>query len=289
MLPRTFQHIPGIRQRSERNLWNAGIVHWDLFRSRIPPRHNRRVVEETLDASAEALARGDAAYFGRLLPQRESWRIYREYHEQAAYLDIETTGSIRGADAITCISVATRRGVRTFVKDRNLQEFPDAIRDAPILVTFNGAGFDIPFLMHHFGDDLFDRHAHFDVCVALRRAGRSGGLKKIEKELGVPREDDFDGVDGGFAVWLWQAHRAGDPRALPTLERYCSEDVLGLPALAARAANELLGATPFAGELPPLPVPRRMNCYMSYSATLLNEMRVLRMQQDPDGPPEASM
>jgi uncharacterized protein YprB with RNaseH-like and TPR domain len=138
-------------------------------------------------------------------------------------------------------------------------------------VTFNGSAFDLPFLRDAFGPEPFERAAHFDVCVALRRLGCRGGLKRLESELGVPRDEGLIGVDGRLAVDFWHRHRMGDARAMPTLERYCAEDVLGLPALAAIAANGLLATTPFAASLPALAVPRRIESALPFSRDLVSE------------------
>lgn len=278
MLRRSFQHLPGIRQRSERNLWDSGIQNWQQVRKHCPSRINSDDFARAVSESETALEARDIAYFGRTVPSRESWRIFREVSEHSAFIDIETTGALRTTDSVTCIAVATHRGVRTFIKDRNLEEFPGAIRDTPMIVTFNGNAFDLPFLKQTFGNDIFINHAHYDASIALRRIGFAGGLKKIEKQLCVPREQGLDGVDGMFAVLLWKLYKNGDERALPTLERYCAEDVLGLPALAAHAANELLKQTPFAGELAPLPIPGRMECYLPYSRNLIEELQSLKSQ-----------
>lgn len=272
MLQHSFQHLPGIRHRTEQNLWNNGYKYWKSLRGYHPPRTTQIQFDKAIDASERAFERGDICYFGGVMPPREMWRVYHEYHESAGYLDIETTGATRDADSITCIALATRRGVRTFVKDRNLEEFADAIRDIPLLVTFNGASFDLHFLAAAFGEELIRSRAHFDICPALRRLGHGGGLKKIEKLLDVPRDEGLDGLTGAAAVWLWSMYQMGDARALPTLERYCSEDVLGLPALAAMACNELLKTTPFADSVAPLPVPRRTECYLPYSRELIREI-----------------
>jgi hypothetical protein len=276
VLRHTFQQLPGVRERTERKLWQSGILHWSDLGGYAPPRVARAEFDEAIERTRAAWETQDCAWFGANLPAKEAWRLYHNWFEHAAYLDIETTGSSRSADAITCVAVATRRGIRMFTKDRNLDEFPEAIRDAPILVTFNGQTFDLPFLRAAFGEDVFDRHAHFDVCIALRRLGHRGGLKRIEKELCVPRDDGLDGVDGSLAVEFWHRHRLGDPRALPTLERYCAEDVLGLPAIAALATNALLGQTPFVESLPAVPVPRRIESYMSYSRELVAECLLAR-------------
>lgn len=282
MISRTFQHLPGIGQRTERNLWNDGIIAWSGIRDRCPSRFSRNAFLAAIDRSEEALASRDIAYFGRSFPAREAWRIYYENSTRASFIDIETTGSARGVDSITCIAVATNDRLQMFVKGRNLADFPDAIGNTPMIVTFNGTSFDLPFLKDTFGPHLFARHAHFDVCHALRRIGFSGGLKKIEVDAAIPRAPMLDGIDGMAAVWLWQRHLAGDSRAVAALERYCSEDVLGLPALAAIAANGLLQQTPFHDEIKPLPVPRRIEAGMPCAPEILEEFRHLKYRTGAD-------
>jgi len=276
VLVHTFQHLPGIRDRLERKLWARGFVTWHDLAEFTPSRADVREFRKMLDASDVAMEKGDAAFFGRRLPSREAWRVYREFSRHAVFVDIETTGSSRSSDAVTCIAVADHRGVRTFVRDRNLAEFPEAIRDASMIVTFNGAAFDLPFLATAFPAVRFEEYAHFDVCVGLRRLRVRGGLKRIEQDLGLPRDEGLAGVDGWLAVDLWHRHRGGDPRALPTLERYCAEDVLGLPALAAITANRMLELTPFSSTLEPLPVPKRIESFRPYSRELVREIVDLR-------------
>lgn len=276
MLARSFLHLPGIGERTERKLWERGVASWAELRRQPAGRVPAWALEAALDETERAWSARDAGWFGAALPQRQAWRVYREFRDDAAYVDIETTGSSRGSDSVTCIAVADRRGVRTFVRGRNLEAFPTDIRDYAMVVTFNGAAFDLPFLRDAFPGLTFERQAHFDLCPALRKLGHRGGLKRIEKELGVPRDEGLDGVDGWIAVDLWARHLGGDPRALPTLERYCAEDVLGLPALAALAANSSLGATPFAAELEPLPVPRRIEAYLPFSRAIVADALAAR-------------
>lgn len=280
MLRHTFQHLPGIRERGERRLWLAGALRWADLTEFLPSRTDPGRFRTALAESEAAWTRGDAAWFGKRLPSRESWRIHRDYHEDAGYLDIETTGPSQSADSTTCVAVAYRGAVRTFVKGRDLDELPHFLHRCKLLVTFNGQTFDLPFLRREFGEEAFEGLAHFDVCIALRRLGRRGGLKRLERELGVPRDGAFDGIDGSHAVDLWARHLTGDRRALSTLERYCAEDVLGLPALAHLASNALLAETPFAECLTPLKVPARIPCDLPYSSDLAEELREARRPRD---------
>ena len=49
--------------------------------------------------------------------------------------------------------------------------------------------------------------------ASLLQLGFSGGLKAIERRLGLVREDDVIGLDGRDAVVLWAAHCNGDESA----------------------------------------------------------------------------
>ena len=49
-------------------------------------------------------------------------------------------------------------------------------------------------------------------------------------------------ADGWTAVLLWRRHLRGDERALPTLLRYCAEDIVALQPLARIAYNRHLDA-----------------------------------------------
>ena len=57
-----------------------------------------------------------------------------------------------------------------------------------------------------------------------------GGLKEVERKLGIKRE--LTGIDGRMAVQLWLDYQSsGDRRFLTTLLKYNREDILNLKAL----------------------------------------------------------
>jgi uncharacterized protein YprB with RNaseH-like and TPR domain len=53
-----------------------------------------------------------------------------------------------------------------------------------------------------------------------------GGLKVVERVLGIPRRTD--GLDGADAMRLWEEWRRGDGRSLRKLLRYNEDDVVNL-------------------------------------------------------------
>jgi hypothetical protein len=220
-------------------------------------------------ASIEALQRRDFAWFGRLCGGREAWRWLSELAGRCLYLDIETTGLGAGADDVTVIGCWDGREARLFVRDQDLGQFPLFVRDYDLLVTYNGATFDAPFLRASF-PGLKLPPVHLDLRYPLAALGYRGGLKVIEQVAGLGRESELLAVDGYTAVLLWQRHRRGDARALPTLKRYCLEDVLSLEPLAHLVYNRLAAEMPL--DLPLLEMPPRAACELEWSPQLVAEL-----------------
>ena len=72
-----------------------------------------------------------------------------------------------------------------------------------------------------------------DLCFASRKIGLRGGLKSIEREIGLARDEDIAGVDGFEAVRLWRRwERRGDKDAFARLLDYNRADVVNLETLA---------------------------------------------------------
>ena len=98
------------------------------------------------------------------------------------------------------------------------------------MVTFNGSQFDVPFLRAHFPKARLDQ-AHIDLRFALASLGYRGGLKAVERSLGLRRDPAIQGVDGFEAVYLWHRHRRGDRQALRKLLLYNLTDVVNMVEL----------------------------------------------------------
>ena len=254
MLEHTFLHLPGLGPSTARRLWAAGILTWDDFLDADePPLASVKVPmwRDELLASKERLAAGDADFFGERLPAAEAWRLFFDFRDKLACVDIETDGTPR--NEVTAVSFYDgQHTVRTYANGQNLEDFAADILESKVLVTFNGRCFDAPVLRSHLRATL--PKAHIDLRNVLTGIGVKGGLKKCEARYGVDR-GDLTGADGYFAVVLWREYvKSGDPALMETLLAYNAADVLALPVLLAHAINELLDATPFA-ERYALPIP----------------------------------
>ncbi len=127
-------------------------------------------------------------------------------------------------------------------KDKT-SRFKEDIQKYKVLVTYNGKCFDVPFLQSYFGIKL--NQVHIDLRYVLKSLGYTGGLKGCEKKAGIDR-GDLDGVDGYFAVFLWNEYqRNKNDKALETLLAYNIQDVVNLETLMVLSYNLKLKETPF--------------------------------------------
>ncbi len=256
MLSNTFCHIHGIGPKTEQRLWGAGVRCWDdVCESTVGSVVGGWRCSNVLSCTAESverLARRDARHFHRQLPSNQQWRLFREFRDSVAYVDIETTGLGESGDYITVIGLYDGTNVRHYVHGGNLEEFARDIEDYRLIVTYNGKQFDVPFIRDYLGVPM--EHAHVDLRYVLSSLGYKGGLKGCERRLGIDR-GELDGVDGCFAVLLWRRYlEKGDRRALETLLAYNSADVVNLQTLMVLAYNMKVEEAGF-GDTHALPVP----------------------------------
>ena len=223
MLRNTFIHLPGVGTHRERTLWKQGILDWDHFLEAVGEGVLRQGIYQSaaplVRRSLDAVTTGDAGFFHGRLPSRETWRLYPEFADRALFLDIETTGLSADYNEVTVIGTLGGGQLALFVKGINLDQFPAYVRQFPLLVTFNGSQFDVPFLRAHFPKARLDQ-AHIDLRFALASLGYRGGLKAVERRLGLQRDPTIQGVDGFEAVRLWHYYRRGDHQALRKLILY---------------------------------------------------------------------
>jgi uncharacterized protein YprB with RNaseH-like and TPR domain len=269
MLRHTFCHIPGVGEKGERRLWEAGVTSWEDALRRPP----RRVNEQLLRDSLTHLLGGNPAWFDERLPAAQAWRLFHDFRDSCAFVDIETTGML-GWGHITTIALYDGRTIRHYVHGKGLDDFVRDVAGYRLLVTYNGKSFDVPFLERTFGRRL--GLAHIDLRYVLQSLGLRGGLKSCERQLGLHRPG-LEDVDGYVAVLLWHDYRRShNPRALETLLAYNVQDAVNLETLMVVAFNRKLAAlagAPFAAgyrlDMPAVPA----NPFAADAATVQRLLR----------------
>jgi uncharacterized protein YprB with RNaseH-like and TPR domain len=275
MLQNTFVHLPGVGVRTELSLWQRGIHSWDSFCGehglKLAPFGRSRYEElrSRLDQCRERLCARDPAHFAGALSPRLLWRLFAEFRDCAAYLDIETTGLGGPSDHITTAALYDGRQVFYYVYGDNLDLFARDLGKYRVLITYNGSCFDLPFIRNQFGIAL--DHVHIDLRYLLSSLGYRGGLKGCERSLGLDRAE-LNGVDGYFAVLLWYEYsKRGNMKALETLLAYNIADTVNLENLMVQTFNMKLSETPFQELKIPLPCPPALP--FKPDAALIDELR----------------
>lgn len=170
------------------------------------------------------------------------------FTEQALFFDIETTGFSSARTQVYLIGCASRRGSRLMIdqffaeqpseESEVLTAFLQFIKDFDTLITFNGLGFDIPYLQgryaYYLQPDPFAGYHNLDIykeTVKLKNLLRLPNYKQktIEAFLGIGREDAFG---GGELINVYHSYvRRPDAEACRLLKLHNYEDVLDMPKL----------------------------------------------------------
>lgn len=244
----SFLGADGVGEQTEKRLWEQGITHWSGFTPECDGIGTTRAknIESFIDAGEDALQSEDIRFFDDRFPRGQRWRLYESFREHACFFDIETTGLDHRSSVVTTVTLHQDGDTRTLVRgdDLTTDDLRQAFADAGLLVTFNGARFDIPFLEQSF-DIQLDR-PHIDLMPTCRKIGLSGGLSAVEEALDIGRE--LPDVDGREAVRLWHEHERGVDGALERLIAYNREDTENMvPVLeqtVERLDEQLFPATP---------------------------------------------
>ena len=234
MLTSTYIHIPHIGKTIEHRIWSSGIKTWSEFieqQDTIPiSAAKKETILAGIDESNDRLNARDFNFFANVLPRSEHWRAFRHFSDSVAYVDIETTGLSPKRDDLTVVGIYDGKDAKTYVHGINLDDIIEELAKYELLVTFNGARFDLPFIKQKYPQIEFNQ-LHIDLMYPLRRIGLSGGLKKIEQELGISRSDETTGIDGFEAVRLWRRYERGEKDALKLLLEYNREDIVNLDTI----------------------------------------------------------
>jgi hypothetical protein len=234
MLSQSFVLLPQVKRRTESRIWKQGIHSWDDFLSAKSVKGVSSARKETFDwklrEAKQRLRDQDALFFAQKVPFAEQWRLYAEFKDEAVYLDIETNGFYSG---ITVVGMSDGIDAKTFVRGFNLDRAAiiKELEKYKMIVTFNGASFDLPVMERYFNINF--PLPHVDLRFVCQKAGYTGGLKSIEKQLNIKRRPEVEGISGEDAVYLWEMWKStGDRDYLNKLVWYNEEDILNLRPLA---------------------------------------------------------
>jgi uncharacterized protein YprB with RNaseH-like and TPR domain len=233
----SFIPVRGVGEATERRLWENGVTHWDEFEGDVVGPTLADRIESFIEEGWTHLERGNVSVFAEALPAASRWRCYENVSDETCFLDIETTGLDASCNDVTTVSLHRAGETKTFVKGRDLtaDRLERELAESALLVTFNGARFDVPFLETCF--DVAVDLPHLDLMYPCKKVGLEGGLKAIERDLGIDREGpDIDGRD---AVRLWHEYERGDERSLETLVEYNRADTANLEPLTEIVADRL--------------------------------------------------
>ncbi|MBT3813868.1 ribonuclease H-like domain-containing protein [Candidatus Woesearchaeota archaeon] len=224
MLTNSFIHIPGISKEKEVMLWSSNILNWQEFLDNDTFPSMRSWIEE----SVEAHQNNNHKFFLTHLPGNEHWRVYKQFN--CCFLDIETTGLSKHYHDVTVIGLYDGKESKIFINGKNMDQFPAEMAKYSTIISFNGKCFDVPFLKAKFPEIDFNKF-HIDLRYVMKSIGYSGGLKKIEKEVGICRDDDLQDISGFDAIRLWRQYQRGDEEALKLLVKYNIADIENLKTL----------------------------------------------------------
>jgi len=245
MITNSFIFLERIGNRLEQDIWKDGINNWEEFLKRKSikglSRHRKLYYNRKILDAKKALYNFDSNYFLDLLPQSEMWRLYDFFMEDALFLDIETTGLSKNEDDITVFGLYDGINTKTMIKGINL-DYPalkKELQKYKLIVTFNGASFDLPFIEKRY-PNLLPKIPNFDVRSVTDKLGLKGGLKNIEKELGIKRTSIIEKFYGGDALTLWRMYRAtGNEYYLNLLVEYNEYDIINLKIVAEHCVKKM--------------------------------------------------
>jgi uncharacterized protein len=212
MIESSFCFLPGVCLRTERRFWREGVVTWEDFLNtqslpRISGVRKSRFDEDI--AQAGALRQTGHSLFCTDCPSTPSVQLYEWLRPRAIYLDIETNSF----GEITIVGLYAYGVYIALIRGESLdwRRLAEELSHYELLVTFYGTSFDLPMLAAHF-PNLALNQLHLDLCGVGRTLGYRGGLKAIERRVGIERLPELNGFTGHDAVRQWNRwrHRRDD-------------------------------------------------------------------------------
>lgn len=167
------------------------------------------------------------------------------FTESSIFFDIETTGFSPANTSLYMIGCARRKGdficVDQFFADSPKEEhlllsaFLELVRQYDTIISFNGIGFDIPYLKAKCSqfsiEEDFSEFSYIDIYKSVSKFRHLFKLpnfkqKTVEKFLGIHREDLYS---GGELINIYHSYvKTQDERQRELLQLHNYEDVIGM-------------------------------------------------------------
>lgn len=184
----------------------------------------------------------------KTIPLSDDLYIRHYFSESYAFFDIETTGFSKKTSFVYLTGMAVRTDdsikITQFLAENRGEEaevltaFFQALRPFQTLVSFNGLGFDIPFLksrelFHKISND-WDTFEFLDLYKLTAKLAHLFQLpdkkqKSVEKFLGIDRNDLLSGGELIPVYYAYEKQQDSASENLLLLHNY--EDVLGMTKL----------------------------------------------------------
>jgi 8-oxo-dGTP diphosphatase len=245
----SFAWVRGIGDRVEHALWRAGVRGHTDFNKRFEQLEGiesviaREQVIRIKQNLSEDHNRTDAERWDAV-PARHRWRLLEAWRETTTALDFECDRS--GAPTVMGVSDDgssytafvdqetmrwwldgaaeslpgrwTSTGADSGLLDglacrfQPFEAAPKSLRRDGLILVFGGRKFDVSMLRKVYdGEPLPERFG--DLLDLARRAKRRGGLKAVERALGIARATRIADLRGRDAITLWARVEAGGEQA----------------------------------------------------------------------------
>lgn len=141
MIENSFLHIPRIGSKTEQRLWQSGIHSWDDFSPDCPirfPQTKIETINAALEESRHHFKSGNPNYFSDKLPANQLGRLFPDFRESTAFIDVQKTGMKRWGFEITTIALYDGQSISFCVNEHNIDDFPAEISKYNVIVTHSG-------------------------------------------------------------------------------------------------------------------------------------------------------
>jgi len=230
----SLKHLPDISDKREKEYWKNGVLNLSQLYSFL---HSQATLFDNCSnglilQSVENISNGEIdtviSELSRKSGRKDYYRIAYSFPKDIMFLDIETTGLSQVYHYVTTVGWVMDGVYSYWMPGMDSTFFLDSFKKAKMIVTFNGAKFDCPFLNLTFKEIEASKKPNLDLMYLCRSFGYMKGQKTIEERVGFQRPIELSKCDGKEAIALWYKFLFGDNNALRELITYNFYDIFGM-------------------------------------------------------------